>query len=118
MSKIAPLELPEGEEDGREGKGSGRAENSDRVDTKTLNSGSDRNGNGNRRLRPVKLEGGSGKEAKVTRDTTFLHLDTRVPDELKYGLHQLMIRREYLLHFASKSPSQTELKYHMDIFRC
>ncbi|KAJ6261254.1 hypothetical protein Dda_3922 [Drechslerella dactyloides] len=28
----------------------------------------------------------------VTRDTAFLHLDARVPPELKYGLHQLMIR--------------------------
>ncbi|EWC46831.1 hypothetical protein DRE_03843 [Drechslerella stenobrocha 248] len=28
----------------------------------------------------------------VTRDTAFLHLDASVPPELKYGLHQLMIR--------------------------
>ncbi|KAF3936986.1 hypothetical protein ABW19_dt0209045 [Dactylella cylindrospora] len=32
------------------------------------------------------------KEPPVTRDTAFLHLDARVPADLKYGLHQLMIR--------------------------
>ncbi|KAK6351197.1 hypothetical protein TWF718_004367 [Orbilia javanica] len=88
-SKVAPLELSEGEEEE-----DGQAENSGRMDSKTFDSGaggSDRNGN--KRLRPAKLKGSkSNREVKVTRDTTFLHLDATVPDELKYGLHQLMIR--------------------------
>ncbi|KAK6536584.1 hypothetical protein TWF281_000811 [Arthrobotrys megalospora] len=92
QSKIAPLELSEDEdkEDNDSTKDSGQADGSDRVDgTKTGAGGSDRNGN----KRSVKLRGAAGsKEVKVTRDTTFLHLDARVPDELKYGLHQLMIR--------------------------
>ena len=31
-------------------------------------------------------------EKKVDRDTAFSHLDVRIPDELKYGLHQLFIK--------------------------
>jgi endonuclease III len=30
----------------------------------------------------------------VTRDTTFQHLDAKIPAELKYALHQLLIRRK------------------------
>ncbi|KAK6521077.1 hypothetical protein TWF506_001310 [Arthrobotrys conoides] len=99
QSKIAPLELTDeeegaaGEEDEGDDSKNGQAESSDRVDSKTLDSGAGGSyRNGNKRLRPVKLKRGGGKEVKVTRDTTFLHLDARVPDELKYGLHQLMIR--------------------------
>ena len=29
---------------------------------------------------------------KATRDTTFAHCDVRIPDELKYSLHQLLIK--------------------------
>ncbi|KAF3248871.1 hypothetical protein TWF128_007953 [Orbilia oligospora] len=105
QSKIAPLELSDEEEEeeeeeegedeaeGEEDSKSDQAENSHRVHGKTFNSGAggpDRNGN--KRMRPVKPKRRGGKDVKVTRDTTFLHLDARVPDELKYGLHQLMIR--------------------------
>lgn len=31
-------------------------------------------------------------EPKVDRDTTFSHCDVRIPDELKYALHQLLIK--------------------------
>ena len=31
-------------------------------------------------------------EKRVDRDTAFSHLDVRIPDELKYGLHQLFIK--------------------------
>ncbi|KAK6361570.1 hypothetical protein TWF730_005290 [Orbilia blumenaviensis] len=86
-SKIAPLELPSDDEyqhkDGYD---------SDRVDReKSFAGGSDHTKINGSKRRPVKQHKGT-REVKVTRDTTFLHLDARVPDELKYGLHQLMIR--------------------------
>ncbi|KAK6503110.1 hypothetical protein TWF481_008145 [Arthrobotrys musiformis] len=92
QSKIAPLELSEDDDViEKEDIKTGQVDNTNRVDGKTSPSGagrSDRNGN----KRPAKLESSKKREVRVTRDTTFLHLDARVPDELKYGLHQLMIR--------------------------
>ncbi|KAF3907947.1 hypothetical protein ABW21_db0206289 [Orbilia brochopaga] len=72
-SKIAPLELDEDENEAEEG------------DVRMGDTS------------PVTLKSPNSKEKPrrtppVTRDTTFMHLDTRVPSELKYGLHQLMIR--------------------------
>ncbi|KAF1977664.1 DNA glycosylase [Bimuria novae-zelandiae CBS 107.79] len=37
-------------------------------------------------------KGRSGKLAKPGRDTTFAHCEVRIPDHLKYPLHQLFIR--------------------------
>ncbi|KAF3917951.1 hypothetical protein ABW20_dc0110336 [Dactylellina cionopaga] len=39
-----------------------------------------------------KLKATRKKTPPVTRDTAFLHLDATIPPDLKYGLHQLMIR--------------------------
>lgn len=35
---------------------------------------------------------GESKSAQVTRNSTYAHLDVRIPDELKYPLHYLLIR--------------------------
>jgi len=42
----------------------------------------------------IKTEGTLKKTPPVTRDTTFLHLDVAIPAKLKYGLHQLLIKRK------------------------
>ncbi|KAK6538965.1 hypothetical protein TWF694_010515 [Orbilia ellipsospora] len=76
-SRIAPLEIEDDEQetiDRNKNEKTGPMETPSRVDGKPRASG--------------KLK----KPPPVTRDSTFLHLDARVPSDLKYGLHQLMIR--------------------------
>ncbi|EPS42020.1 hypothetical protein H072_4005 [Dactylellina haptotyla CBS 200.50] len=75
-SKIAPLEIEDEDEE----------HELDDTDKKTGLVGI-----GNLNGKPG-AKRNSKRTPPVTRDTTFLHLDTKVPPDLKYGLHQLMIR--------------------------